>query len=192
MSIANPRLLTAQQEPIEGDEAFWLRRARKGDQQAFARIYQRHARAVHGLAWRLTADLHSAEDITQEAFLRLLRRIGGADPDRPLRPWLNRVASNLAIDRLRRSTREINDAECLTLPSPQPEPEACSEASGLLRHLPPIARTLVWLNQVEGWSHQSLGKRFGRSESWSKSTVSRALIHLRELANHPGDSTHES
>lgn len=191
MSTSKPLLLSALQEPVEGDEAFWLRRARKGDQQAFARIYQRHAKAVHGLAWRLTADLHSAEDITQEAFLRLLRRFGGADPDRPLRPWLNRVAANLAIDRLRRSAREVDETPWLTLRSPQPEPEACSEASGLLYHLPPVARTLVWLNQVEGWSHQSLGKRFGRSESWSKSIVSRALIHLRELANHPRDSTHE-
>lgn len=191
MNLHHPTI-AMQAEPMsrEEDEGQWLRCARRGDQAAFERIYCRHSAAVHGLAWRLTADRALAEDITQEAFLRLLRRIGGADPGRPLRPWLNQVASNLAIDHLRRTLRETSD---IALPEPgaiAPEPADCSEASGLLSQLAPISRTLVWLNQVEGWSHQALGRKFGRSESWSKSIVSRALAQLRDIA-HPGDR-HES
>ncbi|HRQ35903.1 MAG TPA: sigma factor-like helix-turn-helix DNA-binding protein, partial [Chiayiivirga sp.] len=75
--------------------------------------------------------------------------------------------------------------------APAREPADHAEASGLLRHLTPQARALVWLNQVEGWSHQALGRRFGRSESWSKSIVSRALAQLRDIADHPGTPTHE-
>ncbi len=172
-------------------DALNLRRARRGDQEAFAQLYRCHAQAVHSLAWRLTADPQAAEDIVQETFLRLLRWFGGADPDRPLRPWLLRVASNLAIDRLRRAAWEIRDVDIPMLAAQTSEPDAYSEASGLLRHLSPLARALVWLNQVEGWSHRELGKRFGHSESWSKSTVARALTRLRKATDSATDTSHE-
>ena len=68
-------------------------------------------------------------------------------------------------------------------------PDAWGEAIGLLNRLSPQARALVWLHQMEGWTHDELGRRFGRSESWSKSIVSRALAQLREDAteNHDAD-----
>lgn len=175
----------------DGDEAC-LRRARRGDPEAFAALYRHHARAIHSLAWRLTGDPQAAEDILQDTFLRLLRHIGGPDPKRPLRPWLRTVAANLAIDRLRRGSWEELGALPETVASPAPEPEHYSEASGLLQHLPPLARSLVWLNQVEGWTHRSLGKKFGRSESWSKSIVSRALAQLRGIAHLPEEPSDEA
>ena len=73
-------------------------------------------------------------------------------------------------------------------PASLPEPEA--EITGLLRRLPPLARTLVWLHLMEGWSHKELAARFGHSESWSKSVLSRALAQLRaDLSDneHPQD-----
>ena len=177
---APPALFTS--SVASTDDAPWLRRARRGDPDAFTVLYQRHARAIHSLAWRLTGEPQIAEDILQETFMRLLRNIGGTDPERPLRPWLRTVATNLAIDHLRRGQRELTDETLeITAPSRQ-EPDRYLEASGLLRHLPPLARALVWLNQVEGWTHLSLGQKFGRSESWSKSIVARALTRLRTIA----------
>lgn len=180
MDIRLPIANLAVSAPSTAEEGLWLRRARRGDETAFALIYQAHAAAVYSLAWRLTADRLMAEDITQETLMRLMRRMGGADPDRPLRPWLNTVASRLAIDHLRCTAREVSEFSDDALQAASVESEVYAEASGLLRHLSPVARTLVWLNQVEGWTHQELGKRFGRSESWSKSIVSRALARLRE------------
>ena len=157
-----------------------LRRARHGDEAAFASIYRDHARAIHTLALRLTGSHAAAADIVQETFLRMFGFLNGLRDDAPLRPWLKRVAANLAIDRLRRERRDRDWPEGW-----DPEDEAArapaqgAETSGLLRRLPPLARTLVWLHEMEGWSHEELARRFRRSPSWSKSILSRALSRLR-------------
>lgn len=169
--------------PLDGDaEAALVQRARRGDHNAFARLYREHARTIHTLAWRITSDAAVAEDIVQETFLRMLRFIGGLRAGAPVRPWLKQVASRLAIDHLRRQRWHLQEVESTDEhhSSPDSGPDTLSEAVGLMQTLSPLARSLVWLNQMEGWSHQELGLRFGRSESWSKSIVSRALRRLRE------------
>jgi len=169
-------------EPMPTDvreEAALVRRARWGDQRAFETLYDRHAGAIHALAYRLTADRGAAEDITQDTFLRMVQFIGGLRGDRPLRPWLKRVAANAAIDRLRRERLVSGSIETDALPDDAPAVETALDASTLLRRLPADIRTLVWLHTVEGWTHAELAQRFGRSESWSKSIVSRALHQLR-------------
>ena len=162
------------------DEGLLVRLARRGDMDAFGSLYRRHARAVHALAWRLTSDRALAEDIVQDAFVRMLGHVDGLDPRRPVLPWLKRVAANLAIDRLRRRWRDLPEDAALAPVAGERPPDAYGEALGLLQRLPPLARALVWLNQMEGWSHPELGRRFGRSESWSKSIVHRALAQLRD------------
>ena len=170
------------------DEAALLRRARGGDQDAFCRLYGLHARSVHALAWRLTGDRALAEDIVQDTFLRMLGHLRGLQAGRPVRPWLRQVAARLAIDRLRRRWREQPESATDQPASTSVAPDAWGEAMGLLARLSPQARALVWLHQMEGWTHDELGRRFGRSESWSKSIVSRALAQLRELAMESQDA----
>lgn len=167
-----------------GLEARLVGRARWGGQDAFAQLYGLHARAVYSLALRLTGNTATAEDITQEAFLKMLGFLGGFRENAPLRPWLKRVTANLAIDRLRRDRRRASEpfddehGDELGFDTAGAQ-DTHTEASHLLRRLPPLARTLLWLHEMEGWSHSELGRRFGRSESWSKSIVSRALSRLR-------------
>ncbi|TDK32609.1 RNA polymerase sigma factor [Luteimonas terrae] len=161
------------------EEAALVRRARWGDQRAFETLYDRHAGAIHALAYRLTGDRGAAEDITQDTFLRMVQFIGGLRGDRPLRPWLKRVAANAAIDRLRRERLVSGSIEADALVDGAPAMDTGLDASTLLRRLPADIRTLVWLHTVEGWTHAELAQRFGRSESWSKSIVSRALQQLR-------------
>ncbi|HET7127354.1 MAG TPA: sigma-70 family RNA polymerase sigma factor [Lysobacter sp.] len=156
-----------------------LTRARLGNRQAFEELYARHAPAVHALAFRLTGDRATAEDIAQDTFLRMLKFLGGLRSDQPLRPWLKRVAANAAIDHLRRNRRlQLADMEA-EWPDPSASTETGAEIHGLLRRLPPPVRTVVWLHLMEGWSHRELADRFGRSESWSKSLLSRALRTLQ-------------
>lgn len=161
------------------EEADLVRQARRGDPQAFETLYHRHARAIYTLAFRLTGDMQAAEDITQDAFLRMSQFLNGLRSDAPLRPWLKRVASNLAIDLLRKRREHlVSDWEgenIRSMASAADDPDL----SSLLQRLPPLTRTLIWLHQIEGWSHQDLATRFGKSPSWSKSIISRGLARLQ-------------
>ncbi|QDH69352.1 RNA polymerase sigma factor [Marilutibacter alkalisoli] len=175
------------------DEPELLRQARWGNREAFAELYARHAGAVHALALRLTADPATAQDLTHDAFVKMLRFIGGVRSDRPLRPWLKKVVANAAIDRLRHEHPHLYadtgdegpDSEAWA--GPVKDPAAHAEASALLQRLPPQARTVVWLHEVEGWSHTELAERFGHTPSWSKSVLSRALNRLRETLDEVPD-----
>lgn len=161
------------------EESALVRRARWGDQRAFEVLYDRHVAAIHALAHRLTGNRSAAEDIVQDTFLRMVQFIGGLRGDRPLRPWLKRVAANAAIDRMRRERATSELADLDPADDAGVSAEALQEADALLRRLPTDIRTVIWLHIVEGWTHAELAARFGRSESWSKSIVSRALQQLR-------------
>lgn len=164
-----------------GDESALVRRARRGDRAAFDRLYRLHAAAVYTLAVRLTGVPATAEDITQDTFLKMLQFIGGFRDGMPLRPWLKRVAANAAIDRLRRDRHHLLDElDAQHADGHAAAPAGAAEADGLLRRLAPLARTLVWLHEMEGWTHIELAARFRQSPSWSKSIVSRALARLRD------------
>ena len=162
------------------EEAALVRRARWGDHDAFEQLYRSHAKAIHALAYRLTGNAAAAEDITQETFLKMLGFLSGLREDAPLRPWLKRVAANAAIDRLRREQRFVAETDHDAWPDDSTDPTENVEVLGMLQRLPPLARTVVWLHEMEGWSHPELAERFGRSPSWSKSIVSRALAKLRD------------
>ena len=165
--------------PAHPDEAALLRAARSGDAAAFARLYQRHAPAIHSLVLRLSGNVETAEDITQDVFLKAMRFLPGLRAELPLRPWLKRTASNALIDQFRRQWRAHPLPQDDVLTDDSAVPESGAEVTGLLRRLSPVARTLVWLQVMEGWSHRELATRFGHSESWSKSILSRALAQLR-------------
>lgn len=188
--LAAPARTVGMEEPSRMDiaeEARLVRRARWGSREAFETIYSRHSRAVYALALRLSGNPATAEDITQETFLKLLRFLDTLAPDRPLRPWLKRVASNAAIDRLRRDRPSVEFDELSVAGNVEPATEA-DAALGLLRRFPPLVRTVVWLQVVEGWTHRELAERFGRSESWSKSLVSRTVARLREMMEQDDDA----
>lgn len=185
---AYPSPMESQRVDI-AEEAALVRKARWGGREAFETLYHRHAPAVHALAFRLTGDAATAEDVTQDTFMQLLRFLGGMRPDRPLRPWLKRVAANGAIDRLRRSRHVAQVDDDDAWPDPGPGPDLDGDGLAALQRLPPLARTVVWLHTVEGWSHRELADRFGHSESWSKSLVARSLALLREsLSGEPIDA----
>lgn len=161
------------------DEKTLLRKARWGNHAAFAELYRLHASAIHTLAYRLSGNTAAAEDITQDTFMKMLQFLNGIREDAPLRPWLKKVAANAAIDRLRRERRYVATEDESQWVAPGPAQGQELEMSNLLQRLEPSVRVVVWLHEMEGWTHAELGKRFGQSTSWSKSIVSRALERLR-------------
>ena len=145
------------------------------------------------LATMLLRDQSRAEDIVQETFLRMFGFLSGLRENTPLRPWLKRVAANLAIDRLRRQQHPGTDMALAALAdTASASPADAADADTLLRRLPPLARTVVWLHEMEGWSHEDLGRRFGRTASWSKSLMSRSLARLRQDLDPHGDAPHDA
>lgn len=161
--------------PDDSDH-LWLRQARDGDQRAFAALYLRHSPGVYTLALRLTGQRSEAEDLTQDTFLRALQALAGVRQGAPLGPWLKRITANLAIDRLRRlrpgATLE-DDA------GPDTDAGLALDLAAALERLAPVARSVVWLALMEGWSHRELAQRYGCSESWSKSLLSRSVARLK-------------
>src|SRR3546814_5589859 len=146
------------------DETQLVRRARRGQEAAFAAIYRRHALAIHSLALRLTGNHATAEAITQECFLKMLQFLGGLRPGTPLRPWLKRVAANAAIVRIRREKRLVALDDDDAQPADGPEPGLLSESVALLRRLTPVERTVIWLHAMAGGAHPERGRRFDGSE----------------------------
>ncbi len=157
----------------------WLALARTGDHGAFAALYLRHSPAVYTLALRLGGCRSHAEDLTQETFLRALRGLSGFRDGAALGPWLKRITANLAIDHLRRERPTVDLDELAELPAAGTDHGRALDLAAALAELSPIARSVLWLALMEGWSHKELAERYGRSESWSKSLLSRALARLK-------------
>jgi RNA polymerase sigma factor (sigma-70 family) len=163
-------------------DALVLARARRGDGAAFEQIYRRYGRSAYSLALRLCGRRDVAEDVVQEAFLKAMEKLSSYRGDAPFGAWLKRLVANCAIDRLRVERRWV-DPDFAAIPEPHHDSgsEAQVEALGLLSRMSAPARAALVLHELEGYSHTELAALFGRSESYSKSLLSRAIARLRAL-----------
>ncbi|HEX6994301.1 MAG TPA: RNA polymerase sigma factor [Gammaproteobacteria bacterium] len=165
-------------------EPEWLERARRGDMHAHARLYEAFAPMVYTLACRMLASRTHAEDVLQETFVEVIRKLHTWRGDGEFGIWVRRIAVNKCLMHLRScwvSRQAPLDAE----PCAPPGGDA---ADGLLLEralaaLPPTARAVVLLHDVEGYTHQEIGRLMGRTASFSKSQLARAHDRLRELLN---------
>jgi RNA polymerase sigma-70 factor, ECF subfamily len=157
-----------------------LDRARRGEQQALAELYRRHAGSAYTLALRITGRTDRAEDVVQDAFLRAFERLADFRGEAPFGAWLRRVVVNLAIDRLRGERRLDDDATTIErLAAPETDHARQLDALGLLQRLSAAARSVLVLHDLEGYSHADIAAAFGHSESWSKTVLSRTRARLR-------------
>ena len=171
-----------------------LRRAQRGDRAAFAAIYDRFGPACYNLALRILGEPAAAQDIVHEVFVRLLTGLRGYRGEAPFGAWLKRMVSNATIDALRARQRIIDVLDD-TLERIGETPEVAQQgvdAWSLLMRMPPRARAVVILHEVEGYTHKELAELFGQSESYSKSILSRALSSLqRQLRGEVGGQHEE-
>ena len=162
-----------------------LERARRGDMTAFAQIYQRYGLACYNLALRVLGEPTAAEDIVQEVFMKMFGSVRGFRGDAPFGAWLKRLTANATIDATRQRMRfRDDDVEALfeSMPAAEANAESRTDAWSLLMRLPPRARAVVILHEVEGYTHKDLAELFGQTESYSKSILARALKRLNEVA----------
>lgn len=165
-----------------------LARAQRGDMSAFAEIYRRYGNACFQLAVRIHGQRSQAEDMVQEIFLKMMQRIRSYRGDAPFGAWLKRLGVNACIDALRRQRHSGDvdlDSMLLRATDSAPEPADQVDAWSLLGRLPPRARAIVVLHELEGYTHAELATMFKQSESYSKSILARALKRLNALSQ-PG------
>lgn len=153
--------------------------------QAFEDTLRSREKQVLRTAYRILSNWADAEDVAQEAFVRLHRRGLGFDNDAALTSWLYRVTVNLCLDRARaaRPTSELMDlparersAEAVVLAEEQKE-----QLMEAMTKLPPRERASIVLREIEGLSTAEVAEILGSSEVTVRSQVSRAIIRLREI-----------
>ena len=161
--------------------------AREGLDDACARLYAAVAPATFGLICRLIAGRAAAEDLFQETMMTVFERLGSFRGEAPLGAWVRQIAVSKCLMYLRSPWHRARlDLATWDGESPLPELISRGESPGdildverALASLSPTARAVVWLFEVEGYSHQEIAQAFGRSASFSKSQLARAHRRLR-------------
>lgn len=151
------------------------------DEAAFAAFHGRSARALRAYVYRVVGNTADADDIVQEAFLRMLRADVPTHSEEHLRRYLYRVASNLIVDRWRRRKHEEGED---AMPEPITAPmryEEDASVAKIFAELKPRDRALLWLAYVEGESHEEIASSLGIGRSGVKVMLFRARRRLRDL-----------
>ena len=152
------------------------------DEATFAAFHARTARALRAYVYRVVGNASDADDIAQEAFLRILRTDIPADSEEHLRRYLYRVASNLIVDRWRRRRHEMGEERIVNEPaSPRPRYEDDAAVAKIFAELKPRDRALLWLAYVEGESHEEIASSLGVGRRGVKVMLFRARRRLRDL-----------
>ena len=176
------------------DEAQLIRRAKLGDQTAFAEIYTRHHDAVYTYLLYRVNDVQVAEDLTGEVFLRLVTKIDRFTyRGRPILAWLYTVARNLLADHYRQARRDdplpLEERIVAASSDPSQTAERRLEQACLARAMQHIAeshRQVILLRFVEGLSHAETAQILGRTENATKVLQHRALKALRRALETEG------
>lgn len=166
-----------------------VRRAVSGDRQAFEQIYRDHVGRVYGAILRLVGlDRARAEELTQETFVRAWQKLSSFRHESALSTWLHRLGVNTALMDLR-SRRDHEPLEPAHLESAAGDVPFCAAERGDLQRavaaLPPRARAVLVLHDIEGWKHKEISIELGMAVGSSKAQLHRAReLMRRALTGH--------
>ncbi|TLY52454.1 MAG: sigma-70 family RNA polymerase sigma factor [Gammaproteobacteria bacterium] len=168
---------------LDSDTAL-VRRAVAGEMRAFEQLYRKHVGRVHGAILRIVGmDRARAEELTQEAFVRAWQKLGTFRGDSAFSTWLHRLGVNIALMDLRvRREEDAVDGETLEHAAGGEVPFCAAERGDLQRavaELPPRARAVLVLHDVEGWKHEEIANELGMAVGSSKAQLHRARGLLR-------------
>ena len=157
-----------------------LARARTGDAQALEQLFRAYQAQVYNLARRICRTAEDAEDVLQETFFELCRSIGQYRGEGSLWGWIRTVASSKALMRLRRNKyRDTDELEDEVSPTRREDTLLRLDLEAALERLPEMSRAVVWLHDVEGYTHEEIAEMMGKTVSFSKSQLARAHVRLR-------------
>jgi RNA polymerase sigma-70 factor, ECF subfamily len=177
-------------------EAEIVRRVRDGDQTVFEYLYRAHSKRVFAVCLRIVGDPTEAEDLTQEVFLLLFRKIHTFRGDSAFTTWLHRLTVNLVLMSLRKRRAPVipieatpdSDEGCpsqgVDVGALDPSLEGSIDRINLARcieRLPAGYRAIFVLHDIQGYQHNEIAKIVGRSVGDSKSQLHKARMRLRKL-----------
>lgn len=174
-----------------------IARAQQGDEAAFAALFNAHRRRVYSLCLRMTGDTTEAEDLTQEAFLQLFRKISTFRGESAFTTWLHRLVVNVVLMHLRK--KGLLQVSLDEVDTSQEEPVKRDYGDDdrrligsidrislerAIAALPPGYRTVFVLHDVEGYEHNEIAQIMDCSTGNSKSQLHKARLKLREYLRH--------
>lgn len=171
------------------DEAALVGRARSGELEAMRLLYERNASRIFTVVRRLAGDEDLAADLAQDAWTNAFRKIREFRGEAAFSTWVHRIAVNTALTRLRQQARRRDLEERFdggsTLGNADiTPPERAAERVTVQRALdllPAGYRSVLWLHDVEGYTHEEIGAQLGIAVGTSKSQLSKARAKLRAL-----------
>ena len=180
-------------------EAEAIEHAKQGNAMAFEFLYHMHKRRVYSLCLRMTGNTAESEDLAQEAFLQLFRKIGTFRGESAFSTWLHRLSVNVVLMHLRRKSLPETPLEEFTEPTHEdgPRREIGARDQNLagsvdrvnleraIERLPPGYRTIFVLHDMEGYEHNEIAAMMGCSIGNSKSQLHKARMKLRDLLQLP-------
>ena len=193
---SDPNASTSRQAARAVTEGEAIHLAQAGDAAAFEFLYQLHNRRVYALCLRMVNNPSDAEDLMQEAFLQLFRKIGTFRGESAFSTWLHRMTVNVVLMRLRKKSLPVASLEETTEPdeetggprkdvgAPDLRLSGAVDRVNLQRSvekLPPGYRTVFVLHDVQGYEHNEIADIMGCSVGNSKSQLHKARTRLREL-----------
>ncbi|MET0645635.1 MAG: RNA polymerase sigma factor [Pyrinomonadaceae bacterium] len=191
--LNNIHALAASREvaPERASDFALAQRAAQGDMQAFEELFRLYRRLVYGLCLRMTQDVSEAEDVTQEVFVLLFRKIGGFRGEANFTTWLHRLTVNQVLMRFRKNKSRREDAleeeEIRPHESVRPTSPKASQLidritlESAIAQLPPGYRAAFILHDIEGYEHEEVARLLGCAVGTSKSQLHKARTKLRKI-----------
>src|ERR1700730_13841521 len=178
-----------------------IRRAQEGDADAFATLFHAHKARIYSVCLRMTNNAAEAEDLTQDAFLQVFRKIATFRGDSAFSTWLHRIAVNTVLMHFRKKSLTQ-----VSLDEPYSNSDGAKirreygakdnyltgcvdrvALSNAIKDLPQGYRTIFLLHEVEGYEHQEIAQMLGCSVGNSKSQLYKAKLRIRELLAHSAE-----
>ncbi len=180
------------------DERRLVRLAQKGDTNAFEQLVEMHSARIYSIALRMVGNPSDAEDLAQEAFLRIWRGLEGFNMESRFSTWAYRLTTNVCIDHLRKEKKNssvplfMEDDEGeeteLQIPDERNNPELRLEQDQLrqsvdhaMEKLEPQYRQILSLRELGGLSYDEIARQLELKEGTVKSRIARAREHMRKL-----------
>jgi RNA polymerase sigma-70 factor (ECF subfamily) len=186
----NAQNASIKEAPPNSDYAL-TQAAAGGDMSAFEQLYQRHNRRVYSLCLRMTQNVSEAEDLAQEVFIQLFRKVGSFRGDSAFTTWLHRLTVNQVLMHFRKrsvrdekTTEEGETPEQIVRGTENPNQMPVVDRIALDRaiaQLPPGYKSVFILHDVEGHEHEEVARMLGCSVGTSKSQLHKARMKLRKL-----------